>query len=146
MATAPDGDPVVLSPLGPTQAKVGDEFQVIVEAQTSQSLGTLSFTLGYDPKALKVVRVAEGDLLKQNGKNTIFTSKVDQHTGHTFLHLVRLDPKGATGKGSVAEVTFVARAAAAQAPIVITSPATLSSNGQELPRTVSAPLIMKLAP
>lgn len=118
----------------------------MVEAQTSQEFGTLSFTLGYDPTALKIIRVAEGDLLKQNGKKTIFTSKIDQDTGHAFLHMARLEPQGVTGKGSVATVTFAARTAKAKSPIVITGPTTISSQGQKLPQALSEPLVMKLTP
>jgi len=145
-AKDPSGRPIVLSWQGPTQAKVGDEFQVMVAAQTSQSLDTLSFTLGYDPKALKIVRVAEGDLLKQNGKKTTFTSKIDPDTGRAFFHMARLGPGGATGKGSLATVTFTARTAQAQSPIVITGPTTMSSNGQQLPPARSAPLVVTLVP
>lgn len=146
-ADSPDSSqPIVLSWQGPKEAKVGDEFQVMVEAQTSESLGTLSFTLGYDPKSLQLVRVDEGDLLRQDGKKTVFTSKIEQSSGRAFLHLMRLGPEGVTGKGSVATVTFVARAAQAQSPIVISAPTTVSSNGQKLPPARSAPLVMTLVP
>lgn len=144
--TATSAKVIVLSWQAPTQAKVGDEFQVMVEAQTSESLGTLSFTLGYDPKALKIVRVAEGNFLRQQGKKTIFTSKIDQDTGRAFIHTARIGPAGVSGKGSVATVTFVARTATAQSPIVITNPTTVSSNGQELPRAQSTPLVVTLTP
>ena len=144
--TDPSDQTIVLSWQAPTQAKVGDEFQVMVEAQTSESLGTLSFTLGYDPKALKIVRIAEGNFLRQQGKKTIFTSKIDQDTGRAFIHTARIGPAGVSGKGSVATVTFAARAATTQSPIVITSPTTVSSNGQELPRAQSTPLVVTLTP
>lgn len=145
-AKDPAAQPVVLTWQGPTRAKVGEKFQVVVEAQTQHTLGNLSFTLGYDPKVLQIVHVAEGDLLARNGKKTIFNSKVDPDTGRAFLRVERLGPQGVTGKGSVATVTFVARTATAQSPIVINSPITVASNGQQLPHATSTPLVLTLVP
>ena len=143
---APAGPPVVLSWQGPNQAQVGKEFSVSVRAETSQPLGTLSFSVDYDPAVLKIVRVAEGELLKQNGKKTIFTDKVDQKGGHVFVQVARVGSNGATGKGDVAQLTFLAHTAKAQSPIVITSPTPVSSDGRTLTLTQSGPLIMTLSP
>jgi general secretion pathway protein D len=140
------GQPIVLSWQGPTEAKVGGEFQVVVEAQTSEPLGTLTFSLGYDPAALKIVRIAEGNFLRQQGKKTVFTSKIEADAGRALIRTARIGPQGVTGKGNVATVTFAARTATAQSQIVITSPAAVSSAGRELPSAQSVPLVVKLVP
>ena len=137
--------PVVLSWLGPTQAKVGDQFQVKINADINQPLSSLSFTVGYDTKVLKIVRVEEGDLMTQDGK-TVFNSKLDASAGNAFIHMARLDPQGVNGQGSVATITFSALNSTAQSPIVINNPATASSTGREMPRAKTEPLILTLTP
>lgn len=146
VALAPAGPPVVLSWHGASQAQVGKEFSVSVHADTSQALGTLSFSVDYDPAVLKIVRVAEGELLKQNGQKTIFTDKVDQNGGHVFVQVARIGKSGATGKGAVTQLTFMALSAKAQSPIVITSPTPVSSDGQTLALIQPGPLVMSVSP
>ncbi len=146
VSDASSGGPVVFSWQGPSQAKPGDEFQVAIDAQTTDPLGTVSFTLGYDPKALKVLRVDEGDLLNQGGQKTIFTSKTDPNTAHTFVSATRLSPKGVTGKGSIAIVTFKAGDITTQSPVVISLPTTVTSQGIKLPTAQSSPLLVTINP
>ncbi len=141
--TLPSGPPS-LSWQGPTEAKVGDEFQVTVDAQSAEPLGTLSFTLGYDAAAMSVVKIDEGKLLQKNGARTIFTSKIDSATGHAFIYATRTGPRGITGQGSVAVITFKAAGAKAQAPLVINSPKVIGSNGTKLPTPLSTPLVMSI--
>lgn len=142
----PAGPPVVLSWQGASQAQVGKEFSVGVHAETRQALGTLSFSVDYDPAVFKIVRVAEGDLLKQNANKTIFTDKVDQNGGHIFVQIARTGKQGATGKGAVTQLTFMPLSAKAQSPIVVTSPTPVSSDGQALALTQSGPLVMTVSP
>ncbi len=142
----PAGGPVVFSWDGPTQAKVGDEFQVTVDAAAGDPIGTLSFTVGYDPSALTVLKISEGNLLQQNGMKTIFTSKIDQATGHAFVYNTRTGPQGASGKDSVAVITFKATGAKSQVPLVISGSKTTASGGGSLPPAQSTPLIMSITP
>jgi general secretion pathway protein D len=140
------GPPLVLSWEGPNQARVGKEFSISVHADTTLALGTLSFRVDYDPVAMKIVRVTEGGLLKQNDKKTIFTDMVDQNSGHVFVQVARVGTAGATGKGSVAQLTFLARTATAQSPLVITSPTPVSSDGKTLALTQPGPFVITLSP
>lgn len=142
----PNGTPISLNWQAPTQATVGKEFDVTLEAQTSQSLSTMSFTLDYDSAALTIVKVNEGELLKQNGKKTIFTNKVDQAGGHIVAQISRVGGEGATGKGSIATFTFAPRVGKSQSSIMITNPAPVNSDGQALPLTPPAPLVITLNP
>ena len=141
----PAGPPITLNWQGPSQAQVGQELQVTVGADASQSLGTLSFTLGYDPAALTLVRVAEGELLKQNGKKTLFTNKVDQDAGQVFAQVARVGKDGVTGKGSVATFTFKVRAAKTQAPLILKGSTPLGTGGRVLPYTPPAPFVVTLS-
>lgn len=145
-STPASGPPITLIWQAPTQATVGKEFQITLEAQTSQSLGTLSFTLDYDPSVLTIVKINEGELLKQNGKKTIFTNKVDQAGGHIFAQISRVGRDGTTGKGSIAIFTFTPRAAKSQSPLIVTNPTPVSSDGKTLPLTLPAPLVITVNP
>ncbi len=145
-SVTPNGTPISLNWQAPTQATVGKEFDVTLEAQTSQSLSTMSFTLDYDSAALTIVKVNEGELLKQNGKKTIFTNKVDQAGGHIVAQISRVGSEGATGKGSIATFTFAPRVGKSQSSIMITNPAPVNSDGQALPLTPPAPLVITLNP
>lgn len=142
----PSGPPIILNWQAPTQTAVGKEFQITVEAQTTQALGTLSFTLDYDPSLLTIVKVSEGDLLKQNIKKTIFTNKIDQAGGHIFVQASRVGREGATGKGSIATFTFSPRAAKPQTPLSVTDPTPLSSDGKKLLLTLPAPMVITINP
>lgn len=140
------GGTVSLSWDAPPQAKVGDEFQLVVNAQSGRPLSGMSFTLNYDRNSLKIASMAEGDLFKQNGKRTIFTSKDNPDTGSAFLHVARVSPQGASGKGSVAIITFNVRAAAPKSPIVISNTRLVGSHGNNIPPPTEKPLFMKLIP
>lgn len=131
---------------GPNKTQVGKQFRVTIDAQAARPVSRLSFTVGYDPSTLTVVHVAEGDLFKQHGTKTIFTSKVDPATGHAFLYVSRVGPRGVSGKGSLAIVTFSAQAARSKSPIVISGANIVSSAGTELPPPTSSPLIVNVEP
>jgi general secretion pathway protein D len=141
---APVTPPITLYWQGASQATVGKELQVTLTADAKQSLSTLSFTLDYDPASLTLTRITEGDLFKQNGKKTVFTTKVEQETGQTFVQVARVGKDGVTGQGNVATFTFKVKAAKTQAPIVIKEPTPLSSDGRTLTYNPPAPFIASL--
>lgn len=130
----------------PERVKVGDVFEVTVNGKTNQSLSSLSFALDYDPNALHIVRVTEGDLLKENGKSTLFNTKVEQDKGHAFFHIARIGPQGVSGAGSVAVVMFAANSATGNASIAISDPTPVGSAGRELTLAPSAPLVINITP
>jgi len=140
------GQPVNISLKGPKTARVGEEFQVTVNAQTDKPISRLSFNLGYDPTTFSVIKIREGSLFKQQDNRSVFSSKIDPNTGRAFIIASKLGPHGVSGKGSVAVVTLSARTSMAKAPIVISSPSAASSSGSKLPNPRSSPLVMKLSP
>jgi len=144
-APAPLTPPITLQWQGSTQAVVGKELQVTVTADAKQSLGTLSFTLGYDTTALTLTGITEGTLFKQSGKKTVFTNKVEQDAGQAFVQVARVGKDGVSGQGSVATFTFKVKAAKTQAPIVLKETTPLSSDGNTLTYTPPAPFIANLS-
>lgn len=96
---------------GPKQIKAGEQFKVALMLKADgglRGLRSLPFQLGYDPAALKVVEVAEGEFFKQNAAKTSFTSNVDIAGGKIFVGVVRAGSQGAAGENSVATITFKA--------------------------------------
>lgn len=138
--------PLALSWQGPKQVKVGDKFQMVIQARSRQPVRSLSFTLGYDRKALKVTHIKEGNLFKMGRKKTIFTSKINPDTGTAFLYVSRLSPQGASGQGDVAVVSFVAQSAKSTTPIVIRDPHLIGGAGAKLPAPSTMPFNLSLLP
>lgn len=116
--------PLMLSWQGPSQAKVGEVFKVVVYAQTGAKVVNVPLKVAFDPAALQVVNVAEGDFLKGNNAQTVFNSTVDQPGGEISIDMSQPGQEGAGGRGSLAVVTFKATAAIEQAPITVTGSAT----------------------
>jgi len=105
---------------GPLQVKVGDQFSAVLRLQSQQSITSLPLLIGFDPTALQVVNVAEGDFLKQAGGQTNFTSRVDSQAGKVFVGDVR-QASGINGTGSVVTLVFKAIKAMSQAQVQLLS-------------------------
>lgn len=100
---------------GPKQVRAGEQFDVSLQLTSEVNLRSLPVMLGFDPRHLQVVRVQEGDYLKQAGASTSFNQRVDAAQGRIFIAAVRQSTPGAdsgtNGAGSVLSVTFKAIAA-----------------------------------
>ena len=92
---------------GATQVKVGDHFSAVLRLQSETPVLAIPLLIGFDPEAVQVVNVAEGDYLKQQGGQTRFSSRVDSQSGKVTVSTVR-QGAGFAGGGSVATVTFKA--------------------------------------
>jgi len=95
----------------PPQVKAGEQFSVAVRLTSSDSIAGLPLLLAFDPVALQVAGVQEGDFLKQGGAQTNFSQRVDPVQGRIFIAGVRQEAgssNGASGAGNVATVTFMA--------------------------------------
>jgi len=138
--------PLGLDWSGPHAVKVGDQFQVVLRGDARKPVSNMSFTVDYDPKAMTVMHIAEGKLLKQNGKKTVFTSKIDPGTGRAFFYMSRLAPQGATGKGSLAVLTFSARKAVSNSAITIDQSKVVGSGGTALAPAHAQPMLVTLKP
>ena len=115
--------PLMLSWQGPSQAKVGEVFKIVVYAQTGAKVVNVPLKVAYDPAALQVMDVAEGDFLKGNNVQTVFNSNVDQSGGQVTVDMSQPGQEGAGGRGSLAVLTFKALAPISQAPITVSGSA-----------------------
>ncbi|NNU42341.1 secretin N-terminal domain-containing protein [Ramlibacter montanisoli] len=78
--------PAALKPLqmswqAATSARVGEQFVVGVQANALSPLAGAALSLRFDPNALEVVTVQEGDLLKQGNVENRFNHTVDARGG-----------------------------------------------------------------
>lgn len=132
---ATTGGPTSLQWQGPAQAAVGQNLSVALAITPGEAITGVPMAVGFDPKLLQVVGIAEGDLLRQNGGQTNFTSRVDAASGQAFVTVTRTSPEGGTQPGSV--VVFTLRPlAAGQASLQVLSFAGIGLGG----RSVAAPL------
>ena len=89
----------------------GDTFTVDVRAVEVIDLAGWQFDLAFDPAILEAKGVREGDFLKSDGGNTFFQSgQIDNSAGKiTGLIAGRISEGGASGSGSLLQVTFNAK-------------------------------------
>ena len=137
--------PLMISWQGATQAKVGDQVKVVVYAQTGARVVDASLKVSYDPAALEVVDVSEGDFLKGNNAQTVFNSNVDQSGGQVSVDISQPGQEGGSGRGSLAVLTFKAIAAVPQAPITVSGTA-VNAAGDSLQVSLPAPHNVALLP
>ena len=111
-ADPPTPLPVALAWRVPSQIKVGEQFNVVLGADSQASLRVMPLVIGYDPQVLEVLAVEEGDYFKQNGAASVFNSRVDKQRGEiTVMTGRQLTPggdTGTTGAGSIVTINFKA--------------------------------------
>lgn len=132
-ATADAGQPptaIALSWKGPQQVKAGEQFQLTLNLKANGGLRSMPFQFGYDPAALKVVEVAEGDFFKQNGAQTSFTNSVDSAAGKVYVGVVRTGAEAAMGEGSLATVTFKALPGKSKAEVKLLAATPVAGSGK----------------
>jgi len=92
---------------GPTQVKVGDEFQVTVRLSTDQSITRLKSQLRFDSTAVKLTSAATGDMVPAAANNP----KIEVRGGGASLDLTTTSDSPVQGSGSVMVLQFKALAA-----------------------------------
>lgn len=135
--TAPVAMPgagMTLSWQAPSQVKVGDQFSAVLRLQSQHGLSGLPLLIAFDPTAVQVVSIMEGDFLKQAGGQSTFSSRVDPQTGQIFVGAVRQN--GAiNGTGTVLTVNFRAASASPNTKVQL-----LSANPEPQPPGGPVPL------
>jgi len=110
--TPPPVSKVSLKVTAPGAVKVNEQFNADIVVADAQNLSTTPLTVIYDPSALEVVAVTEGDLLKQDGRKTLFTNKIDNQNGQVSVKISREDGAGGVfGVGNLLSIKFRAKAA-----------------------------------
>jgi len=140
----PAAAPIMLSWQGVSQAKVGDQFKLLVYAQTAAKVVSVPFMVNFDPAALEVVEVTEGELLNQNNVQTTFSNEIDQAAGQISVNVSQPGQTGNSGRGSLAAITFKVIAANPESLITVSSYNATDASGQALPVTLPAPHNMSL--
>ncbi|NLC70445.1 MAG: type II secretion system protein [Desulfuromonadaceae bacterium] len=101
----------LLSLQGGDDIRQGDFFVLAVRLDDVSAVSRLPLVISYDPLQLDFIHAQEGTFLKQDGRATVFTSRVDNQLGYVHVENARLDENlPISGSGSVAELTFRARA------------------------------------
>jgi general secretion pathway protein D len=115
---------------GPTESRVGGNFAVQLTMQSITPIGSLPVTLGFDPQVLQVVRVVEGDFLKQGGASTEFNNQVDTK-GQILMTGSRANGSvWPATSGTIATVTFRSLLPADASAIQVVSIAPLDAAGR----------------
>jgi general secretion pathway protein D len=137
---------LVLSMQGATQARVGETFQLVVQAQAGGRVASVPLQIGFDAAALEVVEVGEGDFLKQGNAQTNFTATINQPNGQIDVENAQDSDGGASGRGSLARITFRVTAARPQSQISVSVPLATDAAGSALVVTLPAPHNLTLNP
>jgi general secretion pathway protein D len=146
-ATAPSTlQPLQVSWQAPAAARVGERFVVGVQADATSPLTAAAASLRFDPAALEVVAVEEGNLLRQAGGENRFNHTIDAVGGRLAVSVARPGPEGAQGQGRLFNVTFRVKAAAPRSQILLTSMSPLGPGGTPVPFSVSGALTLVLQP
>jgi general secretion pathway protein D len=98
-----------LSFLVPSQVAKGEVFSATVHVGAVEKLYSAPLFVGYDPAALELVSIAEGDFLKQGGQTTVFSSAPNPKTGQIIVGYKQgSGGVGASGSGELFSLTFKA--------------------------------------
>jgi len=148
---APAGKPAASQPLqlswiAPASARVGEQIVVGMVANAPSPLLSAALSLRFDPKALEVVKVEEGELLKRAGAETRFNHSVDEGGGRIAVGVSRSASDGAQGQGALFNVTFRVKAASAKSQIQMTSMSPLGPDNKAIPFSAGGPLSITLTP
>jgi len=99
--------PTIISFSAPEQAEQGQEFSVAVLVSGVEQLYSAPLFISYDPAALELVSINEGDFLKQEGQATVFSNSPNQATGQVIVGYKQAPGgKGASGSGTLFNAVF----------------------------------------
>jgi len=106
LAASPLAAPVVplaLSWVAPPELTVGDQATLSLQASGVQPMQSGMVQLAYDPRALELVELRAGDLLRGSGP-TSFNPRIDQRSGQIFIALGRAAAEATTGDGELLQL------------------------------------------
>jgi general secretion pathway protein D len=138
--------PLQLSWQAPQSARVGEQIVVEMIAIAPSPFVSAAASLKFDPAVLEVVKVEEGDLLKQANAETRFNHTVDAAGGRLAVSIARPGSDGAQGQGHLFNVTFRVKTAAPNSQILLNSMSPLGLGDASIPFSTSGPLSITLQP
>lgn len=135
-----------LSWQGPVDIRVGEEFNLQLQLSTNTPVLSVPATIGFDARALAVLSVTEGELLKSGAASTTFTSRVDP-AGQIVMTATRSADAGATGAGTLATIRFRTTSAAQRdTAVVLLNAAPSNQGGSPVAISLSAPHALRVGP
>jgi len=126
---------------GPSEVKVGDEFQVTVHLDTAQSITHLRSQLRFDAGALRVVSASPGDLVPAAAKEP----KVETRGGGAEIDVNTTADEPVQGKGSLMVFQFKA-VAARPATNIMAMVNVLGAAGAAVANSAAPPLRIVIQP
>ncbi|NMG44739.1 secretion type II protein [Aromatoleum toluvorans] len=137
----------ILSWTAPASLKPGEETDVILRADVSQPLGAATLQFAYDPAALRVVAVTEGDVMNADGAVTSFAPRIDEKTGRMFVALSRTAARGARGDGALVRLRVAALpGSTAPAELRVTGVSAFGEGNRPVPVPLPAALTLGTKP
>lgn len=120
---------------GPSRLRKGDTVAIQLVLQSEQPVVSLPVSVAFDPKALQILSVSEGNLFKRSGGKSSFAHRVDP-AGQVVLTSTTAAEGGVSGSGVVA--TFNLRVLSSSPPettlgVTAAAPVGLQSAALELP-------------
>lgn len=144
--TAPTPAGLNLALDGTRELRVGQEGLLLLRLNADQPLLSTALQLAYDPQALKVLEVSEGQLMANDGTRTTFSTRMDEAAGRIFVGLSRTGTVGATGEGVLLQLRVQALAATAATPVKLLVFSGLGPGNSLYPTALPAPLDLTVVP
>lgn len=140
------GEPILeMSWLGPMQAKKGAKVNLTLNGQSEKGFHGLSFVVNYDPNALKINEVKEGNYWKNSNVVPKFTKFINSKKGQIVVDVTQPVGQGNTkGKGSLTTLNFEVIDSYAQSAITVTSVMPIDDSGTGYTATAPKPHNLRL--
>ncbi|MEJ8834918.1 secretin and TonB N-terminal domain-containing protein [Ramlibacter sp. AN1133] len=146
-SAAPASGAVALTLEGARSLKVGEEATINVQLKADQPLVSTAFQIAYDPKAVKLLDVTEGELLKSDGAATTFSARRDDAAGMVFVGVARpAGSEGSAGEGTLVHVRVQGLAAAPAAAVRVTGFSAIGPNNRIVPAPAAAAVELAVEP
>jgi general secretion pathway protein D len=130
---------ITLAWQAPAQIQSGEQFSAVIKLSSDSPLRGMPLLVAYDPQALQVVNVQEGQFFKQAGGQSTFNHRIDAAQGKVFIAAVS-QPSGGVdvgmnGSSNLAMLTFKAikPGAATKLQILSATPDPATSNPIVMP-------------
>ncbi len=130
---------------GPNQARAGDSLSLQLAAQSDQPLLSLPLVIAFDPAAVQVVSVTEGDYMRRGGGQASFTSQIDP-AGRVIVQASRTDGQALSAPGMLLTLNLrLAAGAGPQTTINISGLAASTTGGAPVDVTLPAPYVISIS-
>jgi hypothetical protein len=126
---------------GVNSIQVGEETTVSLTLNADQPLVSTAFQIAYDPKAVRLLDVSEGDLLREDGTKTTFSARKDENAGMVFVGVSRpAGGAGSTGHGTLVQLRMQGLAPSQAAPVRVTGFSAIGPGNRIVPAPAAAAL------